>query len=316
MNRATLMLLVKAAVSLGLLAFVLSRIHIPNLLQVISSAHLFYLIVAMTVYLLGQAVSSVRWALLARPLGFEHSFKKFAVLYFIGMFFNLFAPSTIGGDLGRVLFLARGREQNQERGWKESTAYALISVITDRAIGMAVMVWIGAAALALFPMYSLPLMIRYPTFAIALAFPVGWMLLPSLNRFLQRREYSIGRNLHRAVETYSSNRSVILQTIGLSFLVHFLQVWIQIIVGRSLDIEIPWSYSFIVYPLVGLFSALPVSLSGIGLREGGYLYLLRQIDVSSDKAIAFGILWFVIVALDSLLGGVVFILRKRVGPLL
>ncbi len=313
MNRSTLMLLLKAAVSLLLIAFLVSRIHIPHLLEVISSAHLSYLMIAMTAYLLGQGVSSLRWALLAWPLGFEDSLKKFTIFYFIAMFFNLFAPSTIGGDVGRVLFLAQARTQNREKGWKDSTAYAFISVITDRAIGMAVMVWIGAAALAMFPRYALPPAIRYPTFAIALVCLVGWTLLPYLDRFLRRREYAIGQNLHRAVETYWSNQHIILQTIGLSFVVHFLQVWIQIVVGRALDINLPWSYSFIVYPLVGLFSALPVSLSGIGLREGGYLFLLRRIDVSPEKAVAFGILWFVIVALDSLLGGIVLVLRKRVA---
>ncbi len=307
------MLLLKAGVSVALIAFVVSRIHMPHLLTAISSARFSYVAIAMTVYLVGQAVSSLRWALLAWPLGFEDSLKKFTVFYFIAMFFNLFAPSTIGGDVGRVLFLAQNKAQNQEKGWKNSAAYAFISVITDRAIGMAVMVWIGAAALALFPIYSLPAAIRYLTFVIALGFLVGWTVLPYLNRFLGRRKYRIGQNFHRAVEAYWSNQHIILQTIGLSFVIHFLQVWIQIVLGRALDINIPWSYSFIVYPLVGLFSALPVSLNGIGLREGGYLFLLRQIHVSSEKAVAFGILWFAIIALDSLLGGIILLLRKKIA---
>ncbi len=313
MKRSTLMLLLKAGVSLGLIAFLVSRIRVPHLVEAISSAHFSYLAIAMAVYLLGQTVSSLRWALLAWPLGFEDSLKKFTVFYFIAMFFNLFAPSTIGGDVGRVLFLAQDRAQNQEKGWKDSAAYAFVSVITDRAIGMAVMVWIGAAALAIFPTYSLPLAIRYPTFAIALGCLVGWSLVPYLNRFIKLRRYSVGKNLHQAVETYWSNQHVILQTIGLSLIVHCLQVWIQVVLGRALDIHIPWSYSFIIYPLVGLFSALPVSLSGIGLREGGYLFLLRQINISSEKAVAFGILWFVIVALDSLIGGIILLLRKKVA---
>jgi len=70
----------------------------------------------------------------------------------------------------------------------------------------------------------------------------------------------------------------------------------------------------IIYPLVGTFSALPISLNGIGLREGGYLFLLRQIGVSPEKAIAFGILWFAIIVLDSLVGGVVFIAKKSPKP--
>jgi uncharacterized membrane protein YbhN (UPF0104 family) len=100
----------------------------------------------------------------------------------------------------------------------------------------------------------------------------------------------------------------------LSLIVHVLQTWMHVLIGRALDADIPFSYAFIIYPLVGTFSALPVSLNGIGLREGGYLFLLRRIGISSEKAIAFGLLWFIVIALDSLIGGLLFILRKSPAP--
>lgn len=314
MKRPTLMVLLKTLVSLSLLSFLFSRIEIAQLLRVLFSAHLSYLVVALAAYFLGQIICSVRWALLARPLGFKNRFKDFVIFYFIGMFFNLFAPSTVGGDVGRVFYLARGGAKGQERDWTGPTISALISVIADRAIGLAVLVWIGAVAMVVFSTYPLPWIVRYLTFALALGSLLGWVLLPPLNRFLQRRGHSVGEGLPFALETYWSNRQIVLQTIVLSLIVHFIQTWMQVLLGRALDVEIPWSYGFILYPLVGVFSALPISLNGIGLREGGYLFLLRQIDISSEKAIAFGLLWFTIVALDSLIGGIVFVLRKSPRP--
>lgn len=314
MKRSALMLLLKTLVSLGLLFFLLSRVEVTEFLRVISSAHLFYLAIALAGYFLGQILCSLRWALLARPLGFENPFKDYAVFYFIGMFFNLFAPSTVGGDVGRVFFLARDGAKNHERVWAGSTVSALISVIADRAMGMAVLVWIGAGALLVFPNYSLPSTIRYLTFALALGLLLTCIFLPLFTSFLQQRRHPVGKNLSLALETYLSHGQIVLQTFLLSLLVHFIQAWMQILLGRALDVEIPWSYSLILYPLVGVFSALPISLNGIGLREGGYLFLLQKIDVSSEKAIAFGLLWFIIVALDSLVGGVLFILKKNPKP--
>jgi uncharacterized protein (TIRG00374 family) len=307
----TLAFILKALVSFSLLSFLLSRVDVAQLLRVLSSARLSYLAVALAGYFFGQIISSVRWALLARPLGFKKPLKEFVLLYFIGMFFNLFAPSTVGGDLGRVFYLARGRTKKEESDRGMPTANALISVIADRAIGMAVLVWIGAVALVVFPAYSLPSVVRTPTFALALGFLLGWMFLPLLSRFLQQRQHPIGQNLSLALATYRSHQQVLLQTIFLSLMVHFIQAWMQILVGQALDVEIPWSYCFILYPLVGVFSALPISLNGIGLREGGYLFLLGQIDIGSEKAVAFGLLWFVIVVLDSLIGGLVFVVRKE-----
>lgn len=306
--------LLKLFVSLGLLAFLFSRVDLAKLLQALSSARPSYLVVALLGYFLGQVVSSVRWALLARPLGFQNPLRDFTVFYFIGMFFNLFAPSTVGGDVGRVFYLARGGAASQDKGWTRPTVYALMSVVTDRAVGMAVLVWIGAVALFTFPSYRIPSLIRYPTFALALGFILGWLLLPLVNGFLQRREHPWGQDLRLVIEAYWGNQQIILQTISLSLFVHFLQTWIQILLGQALDVTIPWSYGFILYPLVGVFSALPVSVNGIGLREGGYLFLLGRIDISPEKAIAFGILWFVIVVLESMIGGLVFILAKSPRP--
>ncbi len=314
MSRSTLTFLLKTLVSLGILFFLFSRIDMTQLLQVLSSIRLSYLVVAMAGYLLGQILCSMRWALLARSLGFKNPVKDFVIYYFIGMFFNLFAPSTIGGDVGRVYYLARDGSKRAEKEWTGPTISALVSVLADRFIGLAVLVWIGAVALVLFSNYPLPLVIRSLTVALAAGSLLGWLLLPLLNRFLERWDFPKGRNLLMGLETYTKNRQIILQTVVISLCVHFIQSWMQILLGRALDVEIPWSYSFILYPLVGVFSALPISLNGIGLREGGYLYLLQRIEVSSEKAIAFGLLWFIIVALDSLIGGIVFIVRKSPKP--
>jgi len=310
----TLLFLLKALVSLGLLSFLLARVDVAQLLRALVSARPSYLGIVLGVYLLGQILCSFRWLLLARPLGFRNPFRDFVTIYFIGMFFNLFAPSIVGGDVGRVFYLARDHANGEQRSWGGSTACAAVSVLADRAIGMGVLVWVGAVALVLFPSYPVPAIIRYLTFALALSFFLGWFFLPLGNRFFGGQKFAAGENLRRAFRSYAKSRSILLQVAGLSLIGHIIQAWMQILLGSALDVEIPWSYALILYPLVGLFSALPISVNGIGLREGGYLFLLQLIGVSAEKAIAFGILWFVIVALDSLIGGVVFILRKAPRP--
>lgn len=310
----TVSLVLKTLVSLGILSFLLTRVDITRLLQILSTAHVPYLLVGLVGYFVGQIVSSVRWTLLARPLGFKNPFSDFVFYYFIGMFFNLFAPGTVGGDLGRIFYLARGQIQDRARGWTGSTASALISVVMDRVVGMVALVWMGTAALLLFPAYSLPRVIHYITYGLTLAFILGWFMLPLFQRMFERRSHAIGQNLSLAIAAYRNNQQVVAQTILLSLSVHFIQASIQLYLGRALAVEVPFSYCFILYPLVGLFSAIPITLNGFGLREGGYLFLLQLVGISSEKAIAFGLLWFVIVALDSLIGGVLLLLRRAPKP--
>lgn len=311
MKRATVLLLLKIAVSLGLLSFFVFKLDLGDFWRALASARISYLVVALVAYLCSQLISSVRWALLARVLGFENPLKDFTLFYLIGMFFSLFAPGTVGGDVGRVVYLSRTGDQEKEGRRAGALGFAAISVLADRGVGMAVLIWIGAVALAAAPRYSIPVAIRYVTFALALGFVLAWALLPLLGRLLGSKESPAWMNLRLALQTYRGRRPVILQTMLLSLTVHALQSWIHIVIGYALDIELPWSYALIVYPLVGTFSALPISLNGIGLREGGYLFLLPFIGVSSEKAVAFGLLWFLIVALDGLVGGLVFILRRN-----
>lgn len=313
--KRSIMIFIKAGVSLGLLAFFLTReIDVWHFFEVISAARLSYVVAALFIYLFGQLLSSLRWTLLARTVGFQNPWKDFAAFYLIGMFFSLFTPSTVGGDVGRIFYLARDGAKRKENVHAGSVALATISVLADRAIGMAVLVWIGAAAVAGFPGYSLPTAIRYATFALAVGLLVGGLSLPLFGRLLRGREHPVAKNLNLALQNYPRHWRAIVYAMALSLIVHVLQTWMHVLIGRALDADIPFSYAFIIYPLVGTFSALPVSLNGIGLREGGYLFLLRRIGISSEKAIAFGLLWFIVIALDSLIGGLLFILRKSPAP--
>jgi uncharacterized membrane protein YbhN (UPF0104 family) len=110
---------------------------------------------------------------------------------------------------------------------------------------------------------------------------------------------------------YRSNLALILQTILLSVIIHFLQTWVQILIGRSIDLDVPWSYFLIVFPLVDILSMAPLTVSGLGLREGGYFYFLGQFGIQAEQAVACGTLWFIVVLLNGLVGGVLFSLYRK-----
>jgi uncharacterized membrane protein YbhN (UPF0104 family) len=306
-----LVLLLKLLVSAGLLFYFFTRIHIERFVQTFATADLSIIAVVLMVYLLSQFVSAVRWMVLARPLGFKTPLKVLVQYYLVGMFFNLFAPGTVGGDVSRIYYLARGGEENLNKKLGGATMHAAVAVFIDRVIGMAVLVWLGALGLFLSPQYAVPAAVRHLTFALAGAFLVGGVSLPVLRRVLPADGHPIVVKLRVAVRSYQAHWQAIPQAIVISFMLHFVQAWIHMLLGRAIQIDIPYSFCIILYPLVGTFSALPVSLNGLGLREGGYLFLFQFIGVGSEKAVAFGLLLFMIVALDSLIGGLLFLVQKN-----
>jgi len=308
-TKPVVILLVKLLVSGGLLAYFFSRVHPERFLHTFASANYSWIALALVVYLFTQMVSAVRWAALARPLGIETPFKDLLKYYLIGMFFNLFAPGTVGGDVSRIFYLVRDDEAHA-KGRAVTTTLAAISVLMDRAIGMIVLVWLGAAGLLLFPEYAVPPAVRSVTLLLAAGFVSAILLLPLLRRVLPEDGHPTVVKIRLALRSYRTQWRALAVAAMLSLIVHLIQAWMHLVMGRALGIDLPYSFCLIVYPLVGTFAAIPVSLNGLGLREGGYIYLLAVIGIGSEKGIAFGLLLFLIVAVDSLIGGVLFLLQK------
>jgi len=307
--KPALILFAKLLVSGGLLAYFFSRVHPERFFHTFATANYSWIALALVTYLFTQGISAVRWTALARPLGIETPFKDLLKYYLIGMFFNLFAPGTVGGDVSRVFYLVRDDEAHTE-GRAVTTMHAAISVLMDRAIGMIVLVWLGAAGLLLFPEYPVPATVRSITLLLAAGFVAAVLLIPLLRRLLPEDGHPLVVKIRLALRSYRTAWRALVVAILLSLIVHLIQAWLHLVMGRALGLAIPYSFCIIVYPLVGTFSAIPVSLNGLGLREGGYIYLLAVIGISTENAIAFGLLLFLIVAVDSLLGGVLFLLQK------
>lgn len=65
-----------------------------------------------------------------------------------------------------------------------------------------------------------------------------------------------------------------------------------------------------VVPLVTLLTLLPVSLNGLGLREGGFVFFLGQLGIPQAQALALSLLVFGLTLLFSLAGGVCLLFER------
>jgi glycosyltransferase 2 family protein len=311
--KPVIIFLFKLLVSAGLLAYFLSRIHIERFVDTFASAKLSYIALALAVYLVTQGISAARWTTLARPIGIKTPFRDMVRYYLIGMFFNLFAPGTVGGDVSRIYYLVRDEEAHA-KGRAVTTVHAAMSVLMDRGIGMLVLVWLGAAGLLLFPGYPVPAPARTAALLLALAILLGVLLIPLVRVLLPEDGHHLLVKLRLVLRSYQTHWRALGAATLLSVAAHLIQAWMHVAMGRALDLDLPFSFCIIVYPLVGTFAAIPISVNGLGLREGGYVFLLAVLGIGTEKGVAFGLLLFLIVALDSLIGGLLFLFQKSSKP--
>ncbi|HJZ12783.1 MAG TPA: lysylphosphatidylglycerol synthase domain-containing protein, partial [Acidobacteriota bacterium] len=97
--------LLKLVISLGLVSFFLWHIDLLQIHEALTKTKFGYLLIGLLLYPLGQVICAVKWQYLARALGIHRDLKPMVGLYFIGMFFNLFLPTGVGGDITRGLYL-------------------------------------------------------------------------------------------------------------------------------------------------------------------------------------------------------------------
>lgn len=287
---------------LGLTAaalYVMSRlVDFGDAARILASASPFLVASGIALYLFGQAMSAFRWWLIGTSVGLVDGYRRYLRFYLIGMFFMFFGPSTLGGDLVRSLYLAEGSGRR---------ARAFNSVLFDRINGLVVLIAIGAVAFLLFPDYGLPLPLLYVTVAAGACLVLGWWLAPTMVALV----FSEGHRLRRFIEDdlgpFWRDRQMLVRVSGVSVLFHLVQIGTQFLVARSLGLEIPFSYICVFHPLVSALSAIPITLSGIGLREGGYLFFLVHYGIDRESALAFGLLWLIVILANSLVGGLVFL---------
>src|SRR5207247_756457 len=123
-------LILRVGFSAAILGWLGARVDWGHVAESFRGLRWGYWLGAVGLYVVCQLLCVVRWLWLSRPLGFTQSLARFTGIYFVGMFFNLFLPTSVGGDAVRAIYLANGKGKRMA---------ALLSVVLDRVSGLLVL---------------------------------------------------------------------------------------------------------------------------------------------------------------------------------
>jgi uncharacterized membrane protein YbhN (UPF0104 family) len=298
--------LARLCVSAGLVWWLFSRFEFSGIIASFQELSPLVWLAAALIYLAAQVLSSMRWFILSNALSFPGPWRTYLVFYFVGMYFNLFLPTSVGGDVLKIHFLSRGEGRRLMAAW---------SVAGDRIFGLIAMLLLGAGAAFLRP-GILPG--HFVTFLwIGGIVAVGGLLgLPLVQRILRGLRPTLAERLEGAFVLWQMPRRI-LAVLGLSLLLQTLGMGAVALLGGGIGLEIPLIFYFASLPLINLATAIPISLSGVGVREGSFVYFLGLTGVQPEQALCLGILFFSVQVAASLLGGVAYALglhRRNARP--
>ncbi len=305
----------RLAGSVALLAFLAWRTDWRQIVAAFAGLRLGWWLLAVALYAATQVVSSVRWRLLAGPLGFRQSLGQFVAFYYVGMFFNLVLPTSVGGDVVRAWYLD-GRSGRK--------VAAFLSVFADRASGLLMLIAIACVAVACSPL-DLPPRVVWAVYGVGAGAAAGLGGLCLLTRYSHPRiaasvpralaypalagRSRLNARLDRALALTREARAALLPRprllLGTTLLSAFVQsanVVVLWLAGLSLGVDVPASYYWILVPVVTLMTMFPVSLNGMGVREWGTVLLLAPLGVGGEAATALAFLWFLTFSAVSVAG--------------
>jgi uncharacterized protein (TIRG00374 family) len=298
---------VKIGVSAAILYFLFRSIDMRTFWATCLSVRPLSVIFVAALFAATQFVSTYRWSTILKK-DVDIPYLRLLSIYYIGMFFNNFLPTMVGGDVVKGYYLYRRTRKGH---------VALASIFLDRYSGFFALMTI--TALALIPGYPLIKDTGMPgVFVLLIGGFVGISLVIWVGTFhswamkiMSRIHfYGINRKIdtfYKVLMGYKNHYDILGKIFVCSLIVQGGVIMGYYLLGRGLGIDIQPGYYFLFVPLTTVVSMLPVSLSGLGIREGAFVFLFTRVGVTQEQALTLSLMWFAICALISMAGGIEYI---------
>jgi uncharacterized protein (TIRG00374 family) len=306
--------MLQLAVTIGLLWWVF---HDPErrreMLGAVKLADWRWLGAGVGVFFLCTIVATARWKILLAVQNIHMTWLRTWQLFMIGMFFNLFMLGSTGGDVVKMFLTMREARDNK--------AAALLSVFMDRVIGMLALIFLSVGFLyfrydllnhaegsstllnLLLWLLGAALITILGMFAVS---GLGWVhYLPQWTP-LRGRIVEISAACHM----YAKGWRLTIWALLISFPLFGMFFTTFYCAARAFTDLLGVVDIFSVMPIVAVITAIPISVSGIGLRESLFVSLLAPFGVGAAIATLISITGFLINTLGSLAGGIIFLFYR------
>lgn len=301
---------VRAGITSLLFVFLLRSLSWSTLFKMLAHVHQIALLMGLAVGMLCVVFSSYSWQSLLRAEHMHLDLAKLINLYFIGMAFSHFLPTSMGGDAVKAFYV--GREFDNAAG-------ATSAVVLSRILGFVGMLLITIPILLIWSAhFTHAVFTGFFLFSfIILAMLAGAMALSVYLPRLLARYPSGRRNIHPIftfmVEIGCTLGAAIRRPRSLSIALLFAMLfWISSFLNyygyaSALGIEVPLYGYIIAISFSSLVAALPISINGFGVRESSFVYVFSMLHVAPTTSLLLAFLMDVQVLLFGAIGGYLYL---------
>lgn len=305
----------RVAFSLGLLGYLLYTVNLRECVDVLLHADMSWLAITLALFAFGRFLNGMRWYLLLKGVEPGVGYGQVMRIFFMSSFVGQFMPGIVGMEAIRVVALGKSIQ---------NTAQAFASVLVDRILGFFSLVTVVLVALWLDPIPNLhfPLTVQYAALVGLVCLIAGSVAIitPPLRRLLDQLmpgpvRKRVSPKLHKIYGCLDAYRGIplrVLFVLGLSMLAQLQTVTESFTMAKALGIHVDFEYFVVFIPVIFFLLMLPVTISGLGVREGAYIYAFHTLahQMTWEQAFTLSLMMMFVVRLTSL-PGVYFVAVSR-----
>lgn len=306
-------MVLRVTVSAAMLGYLLSRFDIGTLLPAGNWSTIPWVAAGTVAMLAAMVLAAVRWQRVLFALELPTELSPLVSYSLAGLFVGNFLPSTIGGDVLRVVRLSARTGQGPA---------SFASVVVERLTGFIVLPVITLVALAVHPeLLGLGAASRFAlgasgTTLALLVVIVALGVNPRLGTRLAGTSswLRFAGAVHLGLERIRRHPAAAGSVFAAAFAYQLCLVLSAWLAAHALGIHLGWAAAMAFIPVVLIAQVLPFSVAGLGLREGALVVLLSPLGVANHQAVALGLLLYGMNVLISLLGAPAFAVGPRTAP--
>lgn len=306
---------IKAIVSIALLGWVLhtalSRDGVEVLRDRLASLSPLWIVVAVALQFASVGAGVLRWRMLLRAQKIELPLAWLGRSYLIGRFVGAFTPSTAGLDVYRGWAVARRTGE---------TARSASTILVEKFVGLIGLSTVCLVLLGLGASDTLGMPALIASLAMAGGSSLGlWVLIsPARARSLARIAPAKIRprvaNLLEAIGAPGLSRGVLVGSVGLGICAHLAVSSVFVATGLALALPVDAATLLVTGNLIVLATLMPISVGGVGVREGVAVLLLGAAAVGPTDATLVALLGYLTGQVPALAGGLLMLLPNGVTP--
>ena len=311
MSRSLAITLVKAIVSIGLLALLFSRVDVSRLWGVARKASLGWLAFALLLYLAMLLASALRWGVLLRAQHVRLPFSFLTQSFLVATFFNNFLPSNIGGDVIRIADSAKAAG---------SKTLATTVVLIDRGLGVLGLALIAATGATIMQRMAVGPVgpgILWAGFGLGAIVATPALLMPeAVTKLLQplrvfHREWVDERieKLTYALTRFKETPTALAACFAGAVVVQAILVLFYVAIARSMNIPIGFAELAVIVPVSFIVQMVPLSVNGFGIREATFGFYFTRLGLPLESALVVSFVGAALIMLFSLSGGIAYLSR-------